>query len=245
MERNLGWGTFGRTEKGAREDYKELLKRIAEKEKREHDSPVRPVISRPNTANEIYVPTLDLYFSKERTYLGKNWHDCHKGLLREGLRMATIPEFIELLKHLKDSGEDDNLYKEITEVRNPWRSEWLDADFKYLNKKGEKVKSDDPSGILYVNYNHILDSNGSLVPKNSERLETCLTNNGYADILNSNKQGLPTKTSSSKEFYFWAPLKDNNSVARFNANSGWAYLVCDGDSASSYAYLGVRAVRQG
>ena len=35
--------------------------------------------------------------AKQRTHLGKNWHECHEALNREGARMPTISEFIELL----------------------------------------------------------------------------------------------------------------------------------------------------
>ncbi len=39
-------------------------------------------------------------------------------------------------------------------------------------------------------------------------------------------------------------MKDKGYVARFYANSDYAYLYCDGGSSYSYSYLGVRFVRK-
>ncbi len=185
-----------------------------------------------NLDGMIYVPSIDLHFSKKRIYEGEDWYDCHKLLQKEGTRMPIIPEFIEFLKHLKNNPNQENteIYKDITEVRSPWRAEWLDADFKVKKRK------------LHINYNHVLDSQGNLQPQNSEKLEACLMENCYADILNPNKQGLPTEKSDNQEFYFWAPMKDNNSVARFVAISDGAYLNCDRGPTNSNASLGVRQV---
>lgn len=151
--------------------------------------------------------------------------------------MLILPEFIEFLKYTKENYKE--IYNEITEVRNPWRAEWLDADF--------KVKGKD----LYINYNHILDSNGNLIPKNSEILDknTLMKDKGISleDYLNKNQtsQGLPSKEVKSGDLYYWYPESDNNSVARFDADSDRADLYCGWDPSDGYSYLGVRAVKQG
>ena len=121
----------------------------------------QPQTNAPELKGMIYVPSVNLYFAKEKSLLGKNWYDTHKELQKQRVRMPTIPEFVEFLKYLRDNpnNENTNLYNEITQVREPWRGEWLDADFKVKNKQ------------LYINYNHKLDSNGNLVPEKTEELE--------------------------------------------------------------------------
>ena len=73
--------------------------------------------------------------------------------------MLIIPEFLEFLKHAKTNLLE--IYKEITEVRSPWRAEWFDAVFLY-GKGGED---------LCVSYNYILNSEKKLTPRNLEVLD--------------------------------------------------------------------------
>ena len=186
----------------------------------------------------IYVPSINLYVAKERTCLGENWFDCHKLLQANNERMLILPEFIEFLKYCKTNHPD--IYKEITEVRNPWRAEWIDADFKTRGKD------------LVINYNHILDSNGNLIPYDSEILEkdTLMKDKelgiSLEDYLDNShtKQGLPNKKIKSGNLYYWYPRSDNNSVARFCAGSGGADLDCVRVPSYRYSALGVRAVRR-
>jgi hypothetical protein len=187
----------------------------------------------------IHVPSLNLYFTKERILQGKNWYETHKELQSNGQRMPTIPEFIEFLKYTKLNFQD--IYKDITEVRSPWRAEWLDADF--------KVKGKD----LYINYNHIFSPNGNLIPKNSEILDknTLMTDKAPGisldDYISNNftDQGLPSKNVKSGDLYYWNPRSDNNSVAGFNANSGRAVLDCCRDPSNADSSLGVFGIAQG
>jgi len=194
-----------------------------------------------NDPSFIYVPSINIYVAKERTQLGKNWFECHKELQANGERMLILPEFIEFLKYCRINYQD--IYKEITEVRNPWRAEWIDADFKTRGRD------------LFINYNHSLDSSGNLIPQNSELLDK---NNlmkdripgiSLEDYLNSNhtSQGLPTKKVQSGDLYYWYPRSDDNSVAwflaRFDAISGRANLDCGRDPSDRDSVLGVRAVR--
>jgi hypothetical protein len=186
----------------------------------------------------IYVPSINAYFTKERLYNGKNWFEAHKELQSNGQRMPTIPEFIEFLKHLKVNYE--NIYKDITEVRSPWRGEWLDADFKLKGKD------------LYINSNHTLDSKGNLIPKNSEILDknTLMKDKtpgiSLDDYINNNftDQGLPNKNVKSGDLYYWNPRSDNNSVARFGVGSDGAGLDCDGGPSGTDSSLGVFGIAQ-
>jgi hypothetical protein len=186
----------------------------------------------------IHIPSLNLDFIGERTLQGKNWYETHKELQSNGLSMPTPIEFLESLKYIKANFPE--LYKEITEVRNPWRTNWLDADF--------KVKGKD----LYINYNHVLDTSGNLVPKNSEVLDkNTLMNDKIPGISlenfleeNHTSQGLPNKKVKSGDLYYWNPRSDNNSVARFSASSSRAGLICGRDPSYSNSVLGVFAVKR-
>jgi len=194
-----------------------------------------------NLDNFIYVPSLKIHVAKQRTHLGATWFDAHKELQKEGLCMPTIPEFVEFLKYLKslNNKEFQEIYNDITQVRSPWRAEWLDADFKMKDKD------------LYINFNHVLDSNGNLVPKNSSILdkETLMKDklpgislDNYLESSHT-KQGLPNKKVKSGSLYYQYPRSDNNSVARFDALSGRAPLSCGRDPSNWASGLGVRAVR--
>jgi hypothetical protein len=186
----------------------------------------------------IHIPSLNLDFSKERTLQFKNWYETHRELQSNGLSMPTPMEFLESLKYIKDNFPQ--LYKEITEVRNPWRANWLDADFKVKGKN------------LYINYNHVLDSSGNLIPKNSEILDknTLMKDKTPGISLddyileNHTSQGLPNKKVKSGDLYYFNPRSDNNSVVRFSADSDRAYLNCNRYPSNWGSVLGVYAVKR-
>ena len=101
----------------------------------------------------------------------------------------------------------------LTEIRDPLRGEWLDADFKVKNNK------------LYINYAHKL-INGNLNPQRSELLEEYLAADKQIDLdnllINSTKHGLPKKNVKAGSLHYWAPDNDNNSffaVVFFNNKS--------------------------
>ncbi len=218
------------------EEMRKVYERIMSEEPPKSNSQASPA-NAPNLDGFIYVPTVNLYVAREKSFLGENWFDCHKGLLGENSRMLTIPEFVEFLKYTKVNHKD--IYDDITEVKSPWRAEWLDADFKV---KGEQ---------LYVNYNHILDSSGNLIPKDSDALadDTLMTSRtpgiSLEDYLdNHTPQGLPKSDVKEGKLYYYAPMKDNKSVARFDADSGGAFLSCYRGPSGAISDLGVRAVRR-
>ena len=202
-----------------------------------------PVVETQNTIENpkseyIYVPSINTNIAKQRTHTNLNWYDCHKQLHQENLLMPTIPQFIAYINYLKQNsnGTSDasqseiaGILDDILAVRNPWRAEWLDAKFEKKDK-------------LYINYNHKIDSNGNLVPKNSEPLEKCLMEDCWADVLNGNKQGLPLKNLAKDNggIYYWYPREDY--VARFDVDSVGAGLYCDGDPSLRNSALGVFAM---
>jgi len=183
----------------------------------------------------IYVPSIDLYVAKERKLLGENWFDSQKELHSKNEKMLTIPEFLEFLKYTKKNYKD--IYKEITEVKSLWRAEWLDADFKVYG------------GELRVNYHMFQD--GKIIQKSEVLDKNTLMNDptpgisleGY--LTNSHtSQGLPSKDVKKGDLHYKIPRRDNNSVARFDANNVWTYFSGYGNPSNKSNYLGVRVAKQ-
>ena len=197
------------------------------------------------THGKYSYPTM--LISMERTHQDKNWYDTHKALAQEGNSMLTIRQYVDFLSLLKSGnvvdGRAKNLNKkrieeildDILTVRDPWRGEWLDADF--------KVKKDK----LYINYGHKVDPKGKIIPKYSEPLLPTLMQNKQIDIADwlahANSQGLPSENVKDGSMYYYFPMNDDNSVAGFIAGSDWAFLNCYVDPSDSYSALGVRASR--
>ena len=135
-----------------------------------------------------------------------------------------------------DSKFLEDVFYDIFGAKSPWRAEWLDADFKVKDKN------------LYINYNHVLDANGNLIPKNSEILDknTLMKDKTPGISLddyfinNHTNQGLPNKKSKSGDLYYLFPRNDDNSVARFYAGGGRVSLNCSGYPSGRDADLGVR-----
>ncbi len=190
----------------------------------------------------------ELIFAGQRTHLGENWFEAHNSLALEKLvlpsgnesqlRMPTIPEFIEALKWLKIHNPE--LYNEITEIRSPWRANWLDAYFQVIK------------GVRHINYNRIFNAIGTLIPRNSEPLdEDTLMKDRTPGISldswleNPTSQGLVRKKTQKGDLWYFYPRKDDNSVARFSAIDYRCNLNCKRNPSIRYAYLGVFAVAQG
>ena len=180
----------------------------------------------------IYVPTANLHFSRERTHLNVNWNDTHGLLATKNLRMPTIEEFRITLKYCKESSDRElkELYDEITQVRDPWRAEHLDA---YFEKRKDGL--------------YILTENKT----KPEKLESCLMKDKTPGVsldewISGSKitnQGLPNSKIAKGELYYWSPR--DKFVARFYAYSDWADLYCNRDPSDALPELGVYAVTQG
>jgi hypothetical protein len=179
----------------------------------------------PDLEGFFYVQSINLNVAKQLSFLGKNWFECHKELKAQGKRMLTLPEFREVLKYTQK--ELPEVYNDITEVRNPWRAEWIDAYFEQ-RKDG-----------MYV-----LTGNKS----KAEKLEPCLMEDSRISLDNCvqnshTKQGMPSKKVQSGDLYFWAPI--NGRVAWFYAGGGRALLGCNRIPPYWDSNLGVRAVYAG
>ncbi|MBI3623034.1 hypothetical protein HY212_03060 [Candidatus Pacearchaeota archaeon] len=177
----------------------------------------------------IYVPETKLYFAKQRAHTNLDWYNTHKALINEGLRMPTIPEFIGYLKYLKEnpSAENTQIYNEITQVRDPWRANWLDAYFEQRN-----------DGFYILTHNKT----------KAEKLEDCLMKDKTPGInldswLNdSTSQGLPKQKIDKGDLYYWHYT--NGAVAGFGAGSGRASLDCSRGPSGGDPSLGVFAVSE-
>ena len=183
----------------------------------------------------LEVPSIGLAVSKERILFSTNFYDTQKKLQDNNTKMLNMNEFKEFLKEAKE--KDLELYNSITQVRSPWRAEWIDADFKYEN------------GNMFVVY-HVFDERGNIFEKREKLDRNTLLDDRTPGISlenwinNSTKQGLPKKSINKGDLYYWSPDKDNNSVARFGANGGRADLSCYWIPSDANSVLGVRAAKQ-
>ncbi|HJZ18628.1 MAG TPA: hypothetical protein VJ208_00815 [Candidatus Nanoarchaeia archaeon] len=166
--------------------------------------------------NFIYVPSTKLHVAKEKSLQGRNWFDSHKN------GMQTLPKFVEFLKYARKHNQD--IYNEITQIRNPFRGEWIDAYFE-KRKDGMYVLTENKTRIEKLD-------EGTLMEDKKISLDSWLDN--------PTKQGLPKKEVEKGNLDFWYPR--NNSVATFFANGVGSDLDCNRYPPNSYSYLGVRAV---
>ncbi|MBU2523513.1 MAG: hypothetical protein KKE23_04485 [Nanoarchaeota archaeon] len=185
----------------------------------------------------IYVPSINLYLSKETSYKGKSWNECHEIMSKEDCFMPTIKHFVEFVKYLKtdyqDRKEAETILDEILAVRNPWRAEWLDGKFEKRNKG------------LYLLSDHRFEK-GKLKANYEQPLKDCLMEDKTPGIdlesylKNANSQGLPSQKTKDGKLYYWFPRA--GSVAGFDVYSGRADLYCDYVPGGRYVGLGVRRV---
>ncbi len=191
----------------------------------------------PNLKGYLFVPTISIYVAKERTLPNLTWAKTHEELKKQNLFMPTPYQFREFLKYVRDSknSEHQKIFKDVVEVRDPWRAQWLNARF-------EKRKN----GLYMISENVLV--NGSY-QNQEQKLDDYLNKDkipgiSLDDWLNSNApHGLPASKTKDGSLYFWAPVEGY--VARFDAGSDRAVLYCYRDPGVSYASLGVRACAEG
>ena len=229
---------MGRPVKGA-------MERALAKQKTKPESPETKPEFMPDINLEGYIklPQHNLYIAKSKSLHNLTWQNTWNELEKQNLKMPTIRQFMDFLELLRQGiqgnpvydaqgkqvseQEIQQIYNEITEKRNPWRSEWLDA---YFEKQGNEL--------------YILTQNKS----KREKLESCLMKDKAPGIdlehwlKNATKQGLPPSNNPKGSLYYWYP-KDGL-VAGFSANSDRAGLDCDGNPGDSDSVLGVRAAAQ-
>ncbi|MFA5084555.1 MAG: hypothetical protein WC475_04235 [Candidatus Paceibacterota bacterium] len=214
---------MGKPIKGAMD---EILK---EQEKKAGQIPQKSQtqINAPSLDGFIYVPSVDLYFQKEKQFNNYDWHQAHEKLQKQGLRMPTIEEFRQFLSYLKynPSAENSAIYRSIAKIRSLSSSEWLDA---YFEKQGNEL--------------YILTQNKRKI----EKLDDCLMKNKAPGIdidewlMDATRQGFPKPDIKIGDLHHLSQL--NNSVARFYADSDCVGLYCNMGSVYFSPNLGVRGV---
>jgi hypothetical protein len=214
-------------------DYQKMIK-IADAVGINYSVPKQePEIKVKDDLGFIYVHSIKLEVARNKILHGKNFYNTQEALHSNNQRMLTIPEFREFLKYTRQNHKD--IYNEITQVRSPWRAEWLDADFKVEGKD-------------LVVYYHIFE-NGKIVKKSEKLDKNTLMEDKTPGISlenwleDSTNQGLPKDVVKSGKLYYWCPDKDNNSVARFGANDVWSDLDCIRVPSGRGSGLGVRAAK--
>ena len=175
--------------------------------------------------NYIHVPKLNLDISKQRFGFNKNWDEAHEVAKEQGGRMLTLPEFREFLIYTRDN--DKELFNEITEVRSPWRVEWIDAYFEQ-RKDGLYMLTNNKANAEKIN--------GGLMEDRTPGID--LTN----WLNNSTKQGLPQKNIKKGNLWYFHPR--DGRVAGFVAGSVVAGLDCDRGPSYGDSSLGVRVAKQ-
>jgi len=186
---------------------------------------------------------LDLLFPFEKTHLDASWFEVRTPILleREGGYMAPPRGFVDFLRLIKSGKAFDGngrlikperlraLGNEITAVRSPYRSEWLDVQYRDGTMQYHSIKKDGTVELVTE----------PLEPHLSEDKTPGISLRSW--IRTANNQGLPTKKTGNGRLHYFGPR--NGAVAGFYAYSGWAGLSCGGDPAGSGASPGVRVVR--
>lgn len=217
--------------------------RRIKREKRRKEQEVRvdedgqEEISRQELTDFIYVPSIEKQVYPERVLTDKSYNEAQEqipDLTIEGIdrnfSILTPYQFREFLKHLRDSGEREyqELFNEITEVRDPWRANWLNAKF--------EEKQD---GLYMISKNVLVDGE---YKTEKQRLDDVLMKDktpgiNLNELLDSDKKhGLPPADISDGDLDYWHPRENN--FARFVAYSVRADLDC-GHPSDSYSSLGV------
>ncbi|MBS3146736.1 hypothetical protein J4471_03495 [Candidatus Woesearchaeota archaeon] len=195
----------------------------------------------------------DLLISMKRSNYNLNWFDAHHALDLENSYMLHLKQFVDFLNLLLSGKAFDGngsiigqhilekILEDIILIREPWRGEWLDADFKV----------DVNSKKMIINYNHAL-RNQSLLSRHSAIIEDYLGRRRSQGISfkewlsNSTVYGLPPKKIKSGDLEFWPPLKSCKSagqVAMWAINGVGVRLNCIKNPDFLFTNLGVRRVK--
>jgi len=182
------------------------------------------------------------------TYVGGLNHSQAMTLVKE-LKYAplNLRRGVDFLKELRDGASGRKIvhdaagnvitpktlievYKEITEVRRPWRAEWF-SDRCNTQKKTMRVTYD------------VVNAQGAL-EEVTEDLDPYLTRDKAPGIDlddwldRATAQGLPPEDVQRGSLHYWCPRADR--VGGFGADADRLGLSCDGDPRGSYAAVGVR-----
>lgn len=147
-----------------------------------------------------------------------------------------------------DSKLCEKLLMDTIKPQEPWRGNWIDADYKTKLIAGDGEVSD--KKILEVHSNHSFDKKGKIINYKSEVLDSdTLMEDKQIDAIdyitkNHTSQGQISNSVKSGDFYSYFPRSDNNSVSGLYADPDWADVDSSGNPSSGYPVVGVRAAEQ-
>lgn len=216
-----------------------------------------PKIITKNSHQYVYIPQHQgVVIALEETHKGKNMYDTLELLAGEELKVPSIERFMSHRANVKMAAEGNGtlVYADGTPVQ---KDVAVDL-WKYMSSghKGDcwtwlnaRFKEDNQQWFIETDLEVIQDSQGKKFLQGTEGiLLPCLREEAYVD-LDFNAQGLPIRKAAQQQYnsaqsiYYRNPI--NDSVARFFADSYWAYLSCSGDPRGSDAALGVLACAEG
>src|SRR3989338_10910116 len=129
---------------------------------------------------------------------------------------------------ITDTSRLERFYKEITEVRDPYRAEWFSDKFGDNTITHNIIK---PDGTMQ----EVTEPVDGLIEDKTPGI-----NLDYW-LNNATPQGLPPVNTPDGNLYYWKPV--NGRVAGFYADSVGVCLDCVGYPVNSYSALGVRAAK--
>lgn len=195
----------------------------------------------------IYVPSIKLHVAEEETPLRKIWYETHEEFTKEDSRILTIPEFRIFLNYVEK--ENPKLYEKITQTKDSWRVEWLDAYFK-KRKDGFYVLTGNKASFRKREDGRYILRNKA----NAEKLENALMKELESGISfdswlkNPTSQGFPGTGVERPDIdkdrvNYWHP--ENNRVTGFIVSSQGIDLDCGLDPlrVDIGPVFGVRAAR--
>ncbi len=205
--------------------------------------------------------TLPTYIAKEITLKRKNWSDTHYALADNGLFMPTPKIMIDHFMNVKRAAEGTGALCDGSgtplspqETSDLWDYLSL-ADSTYRNSKGVcwtwlDAKFNDENGVWYMETNHrvVVAGNQKELRGQKVHLQPYYQQTGFV-TLNFSADGFATEASPHTQYqrgeniYHWRP--ENDKVAGFVADSGWAYLGCVRNPAVVIDSLGVFACAEG
>ena len=184
-----------------------------------------------------YISEID-FFKAKRLLKDIDSFMINPNLFVEFLNLLKSKNVVNGKKELLDSSELETILKEIIEVRNPWRAEWL--NHLYTTQKIDRTplpaviyQTVDQSGKLYE-VTEVLDGN---VLAEKKTPGTSLEN----WLKQPNLNGLPRLDNPEGDLFYWPPKEDK--VAIFGGDSRTMSLQLDASPETGNKIIGVREAK--
>ena len=241
---------LGKPIEGAYENY---LERAKEKKEPEEKESLLFIPANINRQDYIKIPNTDVVIARQETEKGKDWEATRYALADNGLFMPTISLFMPYYINVRDAAQGkatlytaDNKQIPRNEAEELWK--YISTDYKRGCWTWLDAKFSQENNLWKITYDHKVAQKGKKLEGKTNNLEDCIRQDCFVN-LEFNSQGLPIKKSSSNVYkqgeniYYYPPR--NGAVARFWADSVWAYLSCYWGPQDSDASLGVFSCAEG